>query len=187
MKRLIYLVLVLAATTSFGQVQTKAGSSAHLAFMGTPINGSLSAFVSGMEKNGFTKVHSEEGYALLVGDYMSHRNSMVAVETLKDEVSKVAVMFPPLDSWSALSTDYFAVKKMLTEKYGKPADQVERFLGAPPADDIARMDQVKSNNSEYYTTYETSSGSIQVSIEHDKSLKCFVQLAYYDKINGADM
>lgn len=189
MRSVILVILVLAATTSLAQVQSKAGSAGHLTFLGVPIDGSLNAFVSKMEKNGFTKVDSEEGYALLVGEYASRKGSSVAVETLKQEdvVSKIAVMFPPCDTWSSLSSDYFSLKAMLTENYGNPSDHVERFRGALPADDNSKLDKVKSNNSEYYTTYETPHGSIQLSIEHDKAQKCFVQLAYYDKINGGDM
>jgi hypothetical protein len=46
------------------------------------------------------------------------------------------------------------------------------------------MHEVKFDNCKYYTTYETEKGSIQLSIEHDGVLSCFVTLAYYDKING---
>ena len=186
---IIFVVLVLAATISYAQTQLKAGSRAHLTFMEIPIDGSLSAFVSKMEKNGFTKVGSEDGYALLVGEYASRKNSMVAIETLKQEdvVSKIAVMFTPWDTWSALSNDYYSLKSSLTEKYGTPSDHAEKFHIATPADDIAKMNKVKSGDSEYYTTFETPGGSIQLSIEHDRGQKCFVQLAFYDKINGEDM
>ena len=183
------MILVLATTISFAQAQTKGGSPGHLTFMGVPIDGSLQEFVLSMEKNGFKKVDSEDGYALLVGEYASRKNSTLAVETLKqdDVVSKIALMFTPHDTWSSLSSDYFSLKKMLTENYGTPADQVEKFRGTPPVDDNSKMDKVKSNNAEYYTTYETPNGSIQLSIEHDSALRCFVQVAYYDKINGEKM
>jgi len=187
MKRIIVLLcLVLPVSISFSQAQPKSEPAGHLTFQGVPIDGSLSAFVSRMEKNGFSKVDFETGYALLVGNFASYKNCMVAVETLEKEdvVSKIAVMFMAQGTWSVLSSDYFSLKEMLTKEYGAPAAQVEKFKGAQPADDIAKMNAVKSNNSDYYTTYETPKGSIQLSIEHDRAQKCFVQLAYYDKING---
>jgi hypothetical protein len=64
---------------------------------------------------------------------------------------------------------------------------VEKFKGGAPADDNSKMEAVKKNGSDYYTTYETPKGTIQLSIEHDSSLRCFVQLAYYDKINSEGM
>jgi hypothetical protein len=179
---------MLTTMISFAQVKTGA-ETAHLIFNGIPIDGSLTAFVSKMEKNGFTKVDSDDGYALLAGEYLGRKSSSVEVETVKNEdvVSKVAVMFPPCDTWSSLSADYSSLKAMLTESYGKPSGQVEKFRGASqPVDDASKMAKVKSDNSEFYTTYETPSGSIQLSIEHDSSQKCFVMLAYYDKINGQE-
>jgi len=73
---------------------------------------------------------------------------------------------------------------MLTEKYGKPSDNVKRFDGSEPRDDSSKMYEVKFDNCKYYTTYETEKGTIQLSIEHDGVIRCYVQLSYYDKING---
>jgi len=188
-RTVIIVVLVLAAANSFAQVQAKGVSPEHLKFMGVPIDGSLSAFVQKMETNGFTREYSETGYALMVGEYASRKKTRLDIETMKGEdvVSKVAVMFPPGDTWSSVSADYFSLKKMLTETYGVPADQAERFRGGSPADDGARMDKVKSGLADYYSTYETPHGSIQLTIDHDKTLGCFAQLAFYDKVNGEEM
>jgi hypothetical protein len=46
------------------------------------------------------------------------------------------------------------------------------------------MHDVKFDNCMYYTTFETEKGSIQLSIDHDGVMSCYVMLAYYDKING---
>ena len=73
---------------------------------------------------------------------------------------------------------------MLTEKYGKPSDCVEKFDGLVPSDDNSKMHAVKFDYCKYYTTFETEKGSIQLSIEHDEVLRSYVMLAYYDKING---
>ena len=73
---------------------------------------------------------------------------------------------------------------MLTEKYGEPSDCVEKFDGYEPSDDNSKMYEVKLDKCKYYTTFETEKGSIQLSIEHDGVISCYVMLAYYDKING---
>jgi hypothetical protein len=124
---------------------------------------------------------------MLKGDFASYKNCIVVVGTLKqkDLVSKITVMFPPCDTWSSLSSDYFSLKEMLTEKYGKPSDSTEKFDGMEPTDDNSRMYDVKFDKCKYYTTYETGKGSIQLSIEHNGVVSCFALLSYYDKINGS--
>jgi len=95
------------------------------------------------------------------------------------------VIFPEQDTWSALSDNYYSLQEMLTEKYGKPSDNVEKFQGySQPKDDNSKMYEVKFDNCKYYTTYETGQGTIQLSIEHDGVTSCYVMLAYYDKINS---
>jgi hypothetical protein len=187
MKRTIsFMILVLAVPISFAQAQ---GTSSHLAFNGVSIDGPLSAYISKMEKAGYKVIESQGGYALLRGDFGPYKNVDVDVETLKqkDVVSKIAVIFPVCDTWSCLSSNYFTMKEKLTAEYGRPSDYAEKFKGTTPGDDNAKMEAVKTNSSDYYTTYETPKGTVQLSIEHDGSLKCFVQLAYYDKTNSEGM
>src|SRR5690242_17212449 len=176
MKRVIMLLgLVLSVGTSWAQVQSQ-----HLSFNGVSIEGTLSTYVSRMEQNGFTKVDAQDGYALLRGNYAGYKDCFVFVETLKqqDVVSKIAVALPSSDTWSSLSSDYFSLNAMLTDKYGSPADHAEKFLGVAPVDDNAKMEKVKAGKSDYFTTYETPYGSIQLSIERDSKQRCFVRLAY---------
>lgn len=185
-KIIISVVFVLIAVISFAQVQVNSESSVHLTFKGVPIDGTLHEYILKMEKNGFTQLGTEDGIAMLKGDFASYKNCMVGVATLKqkDLVSTIKVMFPECDTWLYLSTNYFSLKEMLTEKYGEPSDCVEKFDGLEPRDDNSKMHAVKFDNCKYYTTFETEKGSIQLSIDHDGVLSCYVLLAYYDKING---
>ena len=185
-KIMISVIFVSIAVISFAQVQVNSESSAHLAFKGVPIDGTLHEYILKMEKDGFTHIGTEDGIAMLKGDFASYKSCMVWVATMKqkDLVSTIRVMFPECDTWSYLSSNYLSLKEMLTEKYGDPSDCVEKFDGFEPSDDNSKMHNVKFDNCKYYTTYETEKGSIQLSIEHDGVLSCFVMLAYYDKING---
>jgi hypothetical protein len=73
----------------------------------------------------------------------------------------------------------------LTEKYGKPSSNEEKFQSySEPKDDGSKMHQVQFDKCKYHTTYETGKGTIQLSIEHDGVTSCFVKLAYFDKINS---
>ena len=183
MKKIITsLILAFVAMSSFAQIQ----SSTHLTFKGVPIDGTLNEYVSKMKQTGFTHTATEDGVAMLTGDFAAYKNCIVGVATLKqkDLVSKITVIFPESDTWSLLSSNYFSLKEMLTEKYGKPSECVEKFQSNyGPDDDNSKMHEVIMNRCKYYTTYETEKGSIQLSIENN-DMTSYVMLAYYDKINS---
>jgi len=179
------LTLFFAFTLMTAFTQIKSDSSKHLSFKGVPIDGTLNDYVSKMQNNGFVQIKSEEGAALLKGDFASYKNCIVGVTTLKqkDLVSKITVKFPDCDDWSSLSSNYFNLKEMLTEKYGNFSDCVEKFQSRTPDDDLSKMLQVKLDACKYHTIYNTEKGTIQLSIEN-KSGRCFVKLAYVDKLNS---
>lgn len=182
MKKIVTsLIVFLIAMSSLAQ------SSDHLTFKGVPIDGTLSEYVSKMKQNGFYYISTEDGVAMLTGDFAAYKNCIVGVATLKqkDLVSKITVLFPERDTWSSLSGNYFDLKEMLTQKYGEPSECVEKFdTYSKPRDDGDRMHAVKMDNCKYYTIYETDKGSIQLSIEHNSVFSCYVVLSYYDKINS---
>jgi hypothetical protein len=180
----VAFVFITAISVAQGQMTSE--SSIHLTFKGVPIDGTLHEYVLKMEKSGFTHIGTEDGIAMLKGDFASYKNCMVGVATLKqkDLVSTIKVIFPECDTWSYLSSNYFSLKEMLTEKYGEPSDCVEKFDGLEPSDDNSKIYAVEFDRCKYYTTYETEKGSIQLSIDHDGVMSCYVMLAYYDKINS---
>jgi hypothetical protein len=100
-------------------------------------------------------------------------------------VYKIGVLFPKQETWSRLSANYFDLKEMLTEKYGKPSDKVEKFDGySQPEDDFVKMLQVELDRCKYYSVWNTDKGEIQLSIDHDSKISCFVKILYFDKVNG---
>ncbi len=100
-------------------------------------------------------------------------------------VYKIAVIFPEKDAWSTLSGNYFDLKDMLTEKYGNPSEEVEKFDGSsPPRDDNSKMYEVKFDRCKYYSIWKTDKGEIQLSIQHQSVTRCYVTLLYSDKINS---
>lgn len=162
-------------------------SSEHLMFNGVPIDGTLNEYVSKMKQKGFTLISTKNGVALLNGDFATYKNCIISVTSLDqaDLVSKISVEFPECETWSFLSENYFNLKKMLTQKYGKASNCVEKFDSySEPRDDGDRIYCVKFDEYEYYTTFETDKGTIKLSIEHESVSKCYVMLRYYDKINS---
>lgn len=179
-----FLTLIFALTTMLTFAQT----SEHLSFKGVPIDGTLDEYVSKMKQKGFTHIGTEDGTAILNGDFAGYKDCYVGVSTLnqKDLVHKIAVIFPERETWSTLSGNYFDLKKMLTEKYGKPSDVVEKFEGSSYSqkDDNSKMYEVKMDRCKYYSIWLTDKGEIQLSIEHESVVRCFVRLVYFDKINS---
>ena len=188
MKKIVISVIVLLTTMiSFAHGQVNADPSEHLTFKGVPINGTLNQYISKMKQNGFTQIGTEDGIAILKGDFAGYKNCTVLVATLKqkDLVNRITVIFPEKDTWSYLVSDYFTLKELLTEKYGEPSDCVEEFQGiVEPQDDSDKMYAVEFDKCRYWTTYEIEQGTIQVTIEHNGVISSFVMLTYQDKINN---
>lgn len=164
--------------------------STHLKFKGVPIDGSLDKFVERMKRSNFKLVDTDDGMAVLTGDFADFKECTIYVATLegKDLVSRISVAFPNEEQWEYLYGDYKHLKEMLTEKYGKPSSCVEKFQGSyglKPTDDNDKMHYVKFDKCKYETRFQASNGEIVLWIEHDEGLNCCVMLAYKDKENGS--
>jgi hypothetical protein len=184
-KVLTSLFCLLIFATSFAQ--SKSDTNEHMTFKGVPIDGTLNKYVSKMKKSGFTLIGTEDGVAMLKGDFAAYKDCIIGVATLKgkDLVSKITVIFPAKETWSTLASNYFNLKELLTEKYGEPSEIVEKFdTYSEPDDDNSKMYAVGMNNCKYHTTFELENGSIQVSIGNDGFSSSFVILSYYDKVNS---
>lgn len=185
MAKLLTIIILLISVKSYAQNS----KTEHLTFKGVPIDGSLTDYVSKMKQSGFDHVGTESGTAALAGEFAGYKDCVVAVTTLKqkDLVHKIAVVFPSKDTWANLFGNYNDLKEMLTEKYGKPSDNVEKFDGrqsSTDADDRSKMYDVKFDNCKYYSIWQTEKGSIELSIAHNSISNCFVKLGYFDKANG---
>lgn len=185
MKKIIITLslLMVLMSSSFAQ------SSEHLKFKGVPIDGTLNEYVNKMKQAGFYYEATEDGIALLSGEFAGYSDCIVGVKTLQklNLVHEIVVLFPSQDKWAGLNYDYERLKTMLTKKYGEPDECIERF-NAPSymtMDDNAKMYQVERNNCEYYSKYDTNNGSISLTISNDGyEFGCRVKLFYTDKTNS---
>ena len=186
MKAVLTLLFCFALTMiSFAQNNTD--TTAHMTFKGVPIDGTLNEYVSKMQQSGFTLIGTEDGVAMLKGDFAAYKDCIIGVATLKgkDLVSKITVIFPNRETWATLASNYFNLKELLTEKYGEPSEVVEKFdTYSEPRDDNSKMHEVGMNRCKYYTTFALENGNIQLSIGNDSFSSSFVMLSYYDKINS---
>ena len=179
-KIVVTLFLLMSFTLTFAQ------SSEHLKFKGVPIDGTLNEYVSKMKQAGFQLIGTDDGVALLEGEFAGYRDCLIGVSTLKsvNVVNTIGVVFPAREDWSSLEGDYEHLKSMLTEKYGEPADVVEKFQGyGNPQTDQEKWINLITDNYTWYTIFETENGDIQLSLEKGDYGEYFVLLKYFDKIN----
>jgi len=159
----------------------------HLLFKGVPIDGTMDAYILQMKQAGFTLIKTEDGAALLIGDFAGHKNCSLFVTTLKQKnlVYKITVHFSDKETWLPLFGNYAEIKQLLTEKYGNPTEVIEKFDRRTEAlDDMIRMMDVRSDRCKYSSNWNTDKGTIVLSIDHI-GYNTFVKLEYFDKINGA--
>lgn len=158
----------------------------HLKFKGVPIDGTLKEFTTKLVQRGFTKIGSENGQAVLTGDFAGFRDCLIYVSALqnKDLVNCVAAIFPSKSQWSILERDYNMLKTMLTKKYGEPSEVIEEFqTHSEPKSDDMKFHHLKNDECKYETTFQCENGDIILKMAHIGYDSCFIVLAYYDSIN----
>lgn len=167
--------------------QNTMNTEEHMKFKGVPIDGNLDEYIASMENNAFFLVKKEDNIAILQGDFATYKDCEIVISTLKnkDLVSRISVKFPKCENWEHLSSNYYYINELLTEKYGKPAYTSEEFDGLyQPTDDNAKMSYLSQNKCKFFTKYKLDSGMIQISIEKSGYDKGYVLLSYFDKVNG---
>lgn len=129
MKRLIFSLLFVN-TILISLAQDK---SEHLSFKGVPIDGTLNEYVSKMKAAGFSYLGTQNGTAILQGDFAGFKSCTVGVSTLKavNVVSTIGVIFSSHDDWSSLERDYDHLKSMLTQNTANRLRLWSSFKGEP--------------------------------------------------------
>lgn len=178
MKRLIIAMMLLAGLSASAQ-------TGHLTFKGVPIDGTLTEFVGKLKQKGFSLMGTEQGVAILTGEFAAYKGCTVAVyEHESGLVNRVGVMFPERDTWSLLYNDYSKLKDMLTQKYGRPTEETEEFQSySAPRDDNSRMHEVQMDRCKYICDFTTEDGVIELRIAHNSVTSCFIVLVYVDAEN----
>ena len=180
---IITFAFMVIALTAFAQ-----SNSEHLTFKSVPIDGTLNEYVAKMENAGFSHIDTKDGVAILSGEFAGYKDCMIGVMTFQkcDLVHEITVLFPRQNTWKGLDFDYNRLKSMLSKKYGKPDECVEKFVKPYRADDDdSKMCEVRNNNCIYYSVFKIENGNISLSIEYDGVFGgCRVKLWYSDKINS---
>ena len=183
---LIVLVLTLSVQAQDNMTPNPNNNSSqqHMKFMGLKMGGKLSTFVNNLKQKGFT---TNTNVSNLTSTVMTGKFAGVNDCTLmvypNDEgnVYLVGVVFPSLETWGTLYSNYKTIKDMLIQKYGEPYDCVEEFnTSYPPTDDRDRMHQTRMERCKYSTTFSLPEGRIVEAIT-TASMSCYVLLVYADE------
>ena len=178
---LISLLFVFYGTYTFAQTEDK-----HMKFMGIPIDGPVSDFVSELEKKGFTITNISEEY-WMKGNFATYDNCKIGISYVKSDnkVYSVAVLFPEYDNWKSIYSIYELMKNNLIEKYGKPASCTEEFqdISSSTLNDRIRMELLTMDMTDFNTFFESGIGVIQLSIRRKDNKNGWVLINYFDKKN----
>ena len=180
MKKVLLVVITLLLSVSMNAQN----GEEHMKFKGIPIDGTLSDFTQKMTQKGFSYKGMEDGMALFEGEFAATKGcTIVAVAKSTNSVHKVAVAFPDCDTWSCLSNKYESLKDMLTQKYGEPSFNIEKFDDKYIRDDGDRFFNVRTDRCKYATSWIIDEGEIDLDITHSGYSSCFVRLIYIDGQN----
>ncbi len=182
----VALLLILSTIISLGYAQATKDTVKHILFKGIPVNGPINDFVSKLKTSGFTVFSSDNNSVSLRGEFAGFQDCSIGVTSLKDKdlVSSVVVFLPKQDTWNLLSSSYFKLKSLLTEKYGTPFISKEEFEGFSPNTDNEKMMYTRLGECKYKTFFRVEGGSISLGITTGKNRECFVTLVYQDTANG---
>lgn len=168
--------------------------SEHLFFKGVPIDGSLEEYVARMKYVGFEyQGKQDDSTVVLQGDFAGFKNCKVGVAAIQPLgiVNQITVSFPEREDWPSLERDYNALKALLTEKYGKPSECVEEFLGLYSRElgnntEGDKLMALSMDACTWRAVYRVPKGRIELSVENHGGMigESRVVLRYYDKINS---
>lgn len=183
MKRFVFSLCLLFSLFTVASAQQ---ASEHMTFKGIPINGTLNSFVNKLKLKGYNYIDTDNGIALLSGDFASYKRCTIGVVSSKEKdlVIKVAVIFPSYNCWAPIENNYLTLKEMLTKKYGEPSECIETFQAhSQPDDDNTKMGYLGLNQCKYLTVFETKNGTIVLELANKGYTEGNVILSYYDAEN----
>ncbi len=181
---LLFIAAMLCYVASAAQTESK-----HMTFKGVPIDGTLEECVSRLEKVGFTHLWTDDGTAMLQGDFAGYKECKIDVFTCSNsKVYGIGIEFPIQNDWTSLEANYQHLKNMLIAKYNKPFECTEGFQGdISPKDNIDKLLRLKRGECTYKTSFITSDGYVILTLGHNDLGACGVVLLYADGVNAIDM
>ena len=158
MKRLLLFVAI--AMTSLAQGQT---------FNDVYIGGSLEKVISQFKAKGYTYKMKLEVGALMEGKFNFEEVELYILVTPKTkQVFKVAAYFSEATGWTSLKDSYFRYKEALTNKYGQPDYEEEKFITPYYDGDGYELSAVKNEKASYSSAW-IGKGNLNIAVEISKT------------------
>lgn len=179
MKRIFIVLIVL-----FSIINVMAQE--HLSFKGIPIEGSISEFGRKLKSKGMTLSEKGEDYWAFSGDFIGRKATVLVATADGKNVFKVGAFFEPSEEWNTLVGTYNYCKDLYTRKYGQPV--AFREMNPSLSDsNIALMQEVYQGTVVYFSAWEVTGGTIELSIEKSSGFyEGVVRIIYHDAQNEED-
>ncbi|MDE6264974.1 MAG: hypothetical protein K2M11_07500 [Paramuribaculum sp.] len=164
MKKIIIVFIALLAHTALIAQE-------HLTFKGIPIEGSMKEFCKKLERKGIKQSGTNSKVTILYGDFAGKlANISVSSMDSGKAIQSVGVWFTSSDKWSNLAKDYEYYKKLYSKKYGNPSESREIKPDTIENND-ALMQALYNGQISYFSKWQLSGGTIELSIIKSNSLK----------------
>ena len=161
----------------------------HIKFLGIPLGQQLHMFVFHLKQKGFKDdkflnslwAGTGDNIYSMNGLFMGVNNQSISIHyTSSKIVNEVSVMYDH-KSWNSAYKQYWKIKSMLTQKYGKPNKSVEKFSNPIPKDDRGKIKAIQTEKGKYTSTYNVDSGIIEIKIDcYNNTNESNVVLSYED-------
>lgn len=173
------IILFIAALMSIGAM-----AQGHMKFKGIEMTGTPQEFAQKLKAQGLTYVTTIGNSLVLNGSFAGEANCNIYIALDGNVVSSVGVYSENYDTWSALYSLWDSWRKMLTQKYGQPVSNVEKWtIGHEPSSDSSKMMWLAEGAAKFETGFIVDGvGAIKCYITHTKSGD-FVSLSYVDYQN----
>lgn len=177
MKRIFIVLIVLFSVISVMAQE-------HLSFKGIPIEGSISDFSRKLKSKGMTLTRKEGNYWFFSGDFIGRKATVLVATADGKNVFKVGTFFDPSREWNTLVDTYNYCKDLYTRKYGQPI--AFREMNPSLSDsNIALMQEVYQGTVVYFSAWEVTGGTIELSIGKSSGLyEGMVAIIYRDAQNA---
>ena len=177
MKKLVCIIFAVALFSC-------AAAQDHITFMGVPVDGTLDQFSKRATEKGLTYVQRVSDIDFFFGNYLGYDCVVGSVPLeSQDLVYSVLACIFPFEDWQALQKTYSDVKKKLTEEYGKPKEEEEKFLTSARTDK-EKFQAVLDDKCSYKASFVTELGEIDVSITVTEGLGPSVLVQFTDGKNS---
>ena len=157
----------------------------HFTFKGIPIDGTLAEFGQKLTSTGLVITQKADEVIEFKGNFGGTDDcKIVAFSTPKtQQVYSLMVIFPEVDTWYSLKSDYKEYKTMLTTKYGKAKTTVERFSDPYYEGDGYEIQALRLSKASYASFFHTDNGEVTVALSYMNG--AHLVLVYTDKHNDA--